>query len=214
MSRTALIAGATGLVGQQLLNQLLQDTHYDRVRVLSRRPLQSESDKLQVLPGELDQLNRHGEALKADDVFCCLGTTMRKAGSRAAFERVDYHMVLALARAARARGARRFLVISSMGADARSPIYYSRVKGRMENALAEVGFPALHIVRPSLLLGKRPDARIGESLGQRLAPLINPLLRGGYAKYRAIAAAEVAQAMVVLAKRDVEGAYSHTLPLT
>jgi uncharacterized protein YbjT (DUF2867 family) len=213
MSKTALIAGATGLVGRHLLMQLLADKRYSQVKVLTRRPLGLVHEKLQVLQGELDRPEKHGDALAADDVFCCLGTTMRQAGSKAAFEQVDYHMVVRLARAVHAQGARQFVVVSSLSANPRSPVYYSRVKGRMERALREVGFDVLHIIRPSLLLGEREDARGAEMLAQRLLPLLNPILRGRYAIYRAVPGSDVAAAMRTLASRGATGVQVHTLPL-
>lgn len=213
MTQTALIAGATGLIGRSLLKQLLSDERYSSVKVLTRRPLSLTHAKLEILLGDLDRLDRFGEELKADDVYCCLGTTMRQAGSKAAFEHVDYHMVVTLARAVHAAGAKQFLAVSSLSANARSPVYYSRVKGRTEKALREVGFPTLHIVRPSLLLGSRDELRFGEALAQRFMPLFNPLLRGRYAMYRAIKGEDVACAMRKLAAREQAGACVHTLPL-
>lgn len=213
MTQTALIAGATGLIGRKLMEQLLGDERYAVVRVLTRRPLSVTHPKLEILLGDLDRLDRFGEELKADDVYCCLGTTMRQAGSKAAFEQVDYHLVVKLARAVHALGAKQFLVISSLSANARSPVYYSRVKGRMEKALREVGFRSLHILRPSLLLGARDELRLGEALAQRLMPLFSPLLRGRLTMYRPIRGEDVASAMRRLAEVAQEGAHVHTLPL-
>lgn len=247
MTRTALVAGPTGLVGQQLLQRLLQDPAYAEVRALSRRALPLQHARLRVIQTDYYNLAGLGDALNVDDVFCCLGTTLRKAGSRAAFEDVDYRMVVELARAARAAGARQFLVISAVGASERSPAFYSRVKGRMEAAVSALvrdtaperseegagaahpgasrtrlptqdtvsapGFDAVHIVRPSLLIGDRGEHRAGEALAQKLAPALNPLLRGTLAKYRAVDGAEVAAALLKLALRGAHGVHVHHLPL-
>lgn len=215
MTRTAVVAGHTGLVGRHLLDQLLQDARYARVIVVGRRAPERKDPRLQVVTTEMGELSSVGERLAADDAFCCLGTTLKAAGSKAAFERVDFHMVVDFARATHAAGARRCFVVSSLSADARSPIYYSRVKGRAEQALGEVGFDALHIVRPSLLLGERSERRPGEALAQRIAPLIGPLMRGALAKYRPIDARDVAQSLVTLSRRgeDERGTFVHTLPL-
>ena len=215
MTRTAVIAGYTGLVGRHLLDLLREDARYSRVIAVGRRAPKQTHARLEVVTTELGELSRLGAQLAADDAFCCLGTTIKAAGSKAAFERVDYHMVVDFARATHAAGARRFFAVSSLSADPRSPIYYSRVKGRAEQALHEVGFEALHIVRPSLLLGERTEHRPGEAVAQRVAPLIGPLLRGALAKYRPIEARDVARALITLSHQvdGARGAFVHTLPL-
>lgn len=215
MSRTAVLAGATGLVGGELLPLLLESSLYREVRVLTRRALRRSHPRLRelMLP-DFDRLPEQGQALQADDVFCCLGTTLRKAGSRAAFEKVDYGHVLALAKACRSAGARRFFVISAAGASAGSAAYYSRVKAHMETDVAKLGFEATHILRPSLLLGERGESRPAERLGQWISPLLAPLLSGPLRKYRPIEAAEVARAMLKLAEADRTGTHVHHLPLS
>lgn len=211
--RTALVAGATGAVGSALLALLLADARYGQVKVLLRKPLDTTHPKLVQLTLTEAGPARLGNALAADDVFCCLGTTQKKAGSKAAFERVDYHLVLDVARAARSSGARQFLVVSSVGAALKARSFYLRVKARMEQAVLDLGFDATHILRPSLLIAERSESRPGEWLGQQLAPLINPLLKGGLAKYRSISAEDVAAAMLTLALRDLPGGQVHHLPL-
>lgn len=211
--RTALVAGATGVVGSALLGLLLADARYGSVKVLTRRPLKLTHRKLQVLMLSDSEPARLGTALAADDVFCCLGTTLKQAGSRAAFERVDYHLVLDLARAARAQGAQQFLVVSAAGASLKSASFYSRVKARMEQAVLDLGYPTTQILRPSLLLAKREDSRPAEWLGQKLAPLLNPLMGGALAIYRPIRAEAVAAAMLTLALRQLPGGQVHHLPL-
>lgn len=213
-THTALLAGYTGLVGRHLLTQLLrQSGRYDRVLTVGRRLPEHTHPRLRSIQTELGELSQQRAAIAADDVYCCLGTTMQAAGSKAAFERVDYHMVVDLARAARAAGAQRFFMVSSLSASPRSPVFYSRVKGRAEQALREIGFDTLHILRPSLLLGDRAEARLGEAIAQKLAPLANLLLVGRLAMYRAIASEDVAAAMVELAARDLRGTHVWTLPL-
>jgi len=211
--RTALLAGATGAVGSALLALLLADARYGEVKVLVRKPLERTHPKLVQLTLVEAGPAKLGHALAADDVFCCLGTTQKKAGSKAAFERVDYHLVLDVARAARSSGARQFLVVSSVGASLKARSFYLRVKARMEQAVLDLGFDGTHILRPSLLIAERSESRPGEWLGQKLAPLINPLLTGGLAKYRSIAAGDVALALLTLALRDLPGGQVHHLPL-
>lgn len=214
MPRTALLAGATGLVGQQLLPLLLEAPEYTQVRVLTRRALSQSHRKLQTVQTDFSNLPALGTALQADDVYCCLGTTLRKAGSRGAFEQVDYDYVLALARAALAQGAQQFLVISAAGASAASAAFYSRVKARMEQEVSTLGFTATHILRPSLLLGERAESRPGERLGQLLSPLLSPLLTGPLKRYRPIEGRELAAAMLSLARRQQHGCHIHHLPLS
>ena len=213
MPRTAVVAGATGMVGTLLLRQLAANPDYAEVRVLGRRAPAQAHPKFRFIETDFGDLDTHAGALAADDVFCCLGTTIRKAGSQPAFERVDYHMVVDLARAAHKAGARRFLVVSAVGASEHSPAFYSRVKGRMEHAVAAVGFETVHIVRPSLLLGERGERRPGERLAQLAAPLLSPLLLGPLKKYRAVGGDAVATALVQLARRPDTGVHVHHLPL-
>ena len=213
MPRTAVVAGATGLVGSLLLPRLAASADYAEVRVLGRRPPAQAHAKFKFVATDFSDLDRHAAALAADDVFCCLGTTIRKAGSQPAFERVDYHMVVDLARAARKAGAKRFLVVSAVGASERSAAFYSRVKGRMEKAVGELPFEAVHIVRPSLLLGDRAERRPAERISQIVAPLLSPLLPGPLKKYRAVEADDVAVALLTLARSPATGVHVHHLPL-
>jgi uncharacterized protein YbjT (DUF2867 family) len=213
MARTALVAGATGLVGTALLQLLATDAEYREVRVLGRRPPAQAGAKVRFIESDFGTLAALARELAVDDVFCCLGTTIRKAGSQEAFERVDFRMVVDLARATQQAGAKRFLVVSAVGASAHAAAFYSRVKGRMEQAVRELPFEAVHIVRPSLLLGDRAERRPAEQAAQVVAPWLAPVLRGPLAKYRAVPADEVAAALVTLARRPAKGAHVHHLPL-
>lgn len=202
MPLTALVLGATGLVGRALLDRLLADPRYGAVQVLVRRPPAVTHPKLQVLIADFDALDAHATAFAVDHVFCCLGTTLRHAGSREAFRRVDRDYVLAAARAAAQAGAAHFLWISSVGADARSPAFYPRVKGEVEDAIAALALARWTALRPSLLLGARAERRLGESLAAAAARPLAPLLRGRLQRYRPIAADAVAAAMVAIANGD------------
>jgi uncharacterized protein YbjT (DUF2867 family) len=199
--RTALLAGASGLVGGHLLQRLFTDPRYKRVITVSRKALGIEHPKLRPLITDFNAIEAAvadlGETV--DDAFCALGTTMRTAGSRAAFRRVDFGYVVAFARAARAAGAQRFILGSAIGASARSRIFYMRVKGETEEAVAALGYPALHIFRPGLLLGQRAESRPLETLGMALMPLLNPLMLGPAKAYRGIPADTVAAAMITAA---------------
>jgi uncharacterized protein YbjT (DUF2867 family) len=194
--RTALIAGASGLVGRYLLDLLTGAPEYDRVVAVARRPLEVEHAKLVEIVSSFDALDQLPRPLHGDDAFCCLGTTIRKAGSREAFRAVDHAAVLAFAWAAKRGGAKRFFLVSSMGADPESRFFYPRIKGETEQALQVMGFETLAIFRPSLLLGPRSEYRFGERLAAAGLALVQPLLLGGWRKFRAIHAATVARAML------------------
>ena len=202
--RIALIAGATGLTGGYLIRLLLADTRYTHVTALVRRASLATNKKLTELAVDFDH---HSALSAAYDVFCCLGTTIRKAGSQAAFRKVDFDFVVNLAIAAKRAGCKRFLVVSAIGANAKSAVFYSRVKGEMENALRETGFDALHIFQPSLLTGDRPELRAGEKLGITAFSAMVPLMLGPMKKYRPIAAEAVARAMVKAAWLESRGIF-------
>ncbi|MDF7810000.1 NAD-dependent epimerase/dehydratase family protein [Hymenobacter sp. YC55] len=209
MQKTALIAGASGLIGAQLLPLLLASDRYAKVIVVGRRPLPQVHAKLEQRVLDFDHLEEHSMSLIADDVYCCLGTTMRQAGSKEAFYRVDYLYVVTLAALTARNFASQLLLVSAMGADAESRIYYNRVKGEMEAAVRQTPFRAIHIFRPSLLLGERSEKRAGEQIGAVLLRILHPLLLGPLRKYRAVPAAAVAQAMLSAAEDDGGGTKVH-----
>ena len=192
--RVALVAGATGLVGREVLAVLLTDKRYSAVLAIGRRQLLEQHPRLVSITVDLMRL----QALPAvDDVYIALGTTIKVAGSRQAFRAVDFDAVIAVATAAMAAGATRLGVVSAMGADARSAIFYNRVKGEMEQALARIGFNTLVIVRPSILDGDRAALaqrmRLGERLSVRLMSALKLFIPRNY---RAIKATDVARALV------------------
>jgi uncharacterized protein YbjT (DUF2867 family) len=210
MKKTALLAGATGLVGSALLPLLLGSGRYAKVIVVGRRPVAVQHPKLVQVVTELNQLENERLRLIADDVFCCLGTTIRQAGSQEAFYKVDFLYVVQLAALTAANFAAQFLVVSALGADAKSRFYYNRVKGEMEEAVRQTPFRAMHIFQPSLLLGERTEPRLGERLGAALLGLVGPLLRGSWRKYRPVAAITVARAMLRAAEDDGSGTRLHS----
>lgn len=193
---TALIAGGSGLVGGFLLLELLAASEYERVIAVARRPLELEHPKLVQVTTEFAALRELKHPLAGDDAFCCLGTTIKKAGSREAFRAVDQGAVLAFAWAAQRGGAKRFFHVSSLGANTRSRNFYLRVKGETEQALQVLGFATLGVFRPSLLRGPRAEFRLGERVGELGLAIAGPVLIGGWRKYRAIDAEVVARAML------------------
>jgi len=209
MRKTALLAGATGLIGSQLLPLLLESERYSKVIVVGRRALPLIHPKLVQVVTELDQLERVRLQLIADDVYCCLGTTMRQAGSKEAFYKVDFLYVVTLAALTAGNFAAQFMVVSSLGASADSAFYYNKVKGEMEEAVRKAPFRAIHIFRPSLLLGERAQPRVGERLGAALLKVLRPLLQGPLRTYRPVPAAVVARAMLRAAEDDGGGVRVH-----
>jgi uncharacterized protein YbjT (DUF2867 family) len=209
-ARIALIAGATGLVGGLLLNNLLAAPDYTRVYALTRRPFGREHPKLANRVVIFERMADQLKGLVAQDAFCCIGTTIAEAGSQEAFRAADVDAVLLFARAARAAQATRFVVVSSVGANSQSKKFYLRTKGEMEEAVTDLGFTSVDILQPSLLLGPRKELRVLEVAGQIFAPLINPLLTGSREAYRAVPAETVAKAMLGAARRGARGVYRYT----
>lgn len=214
--RAVLLAGASGLVGKGVLSRLLASDAGPCVVAPVRRGLAARSTRLLEVvsdfavaddAGLTDRL-RHGSPT-IDAYVCCLGTTIKKAGSREAFLAVDRDLVLRLAAIARELGARQAIMVSSVGASAQSGNFYLRVKGEAERALSEMGFPRVDLLRPGLLLGEREESRPGEAIARALTPFANPLLRGRLRSYRAIAASDVAAAAVALLGRDEPGRHAH-----
>lgn len=197
MASRAVVLGGSGLVGGELLKLLAPGTF----RALVRRPL----------PGAevVDFANLPPGALAAPDLYCCLGTTIKKAGGQAAFRAVDLDLPLSLAKRALAEGAKRLFLVTANGSDAGSAVFYNRVKGELEAAVSALPFKAVHILRPSLLLGARGESRPAEAVAQGLAPLLSPLMVGPLRRYRPIEAKAVARAMLALAAGAETGVRVH-----
>src|SRR6266540_4795633 len=195
VGRTALLAGATGLVGSHVLELLLADAHWSRVVTVGRRTTSHHHAKLEQRIADLGSLETASDLPHVDDVFCCLGTTIKQAGSQPAFHKVDYEYVVGVARAGQRAGATQFLLVTAIGADPASRIFYSRVKGEVERAVRELPYEAVQIFRPSFLMGDRRVARLAERIGIPVARVVAPLLVGPLRRYRPVHAADVARAM-------------------
>ena len=207
--RQAILLGASGLVGGFCLHALLQESVYTRVILLNRREVKAGLySKLVQRIVDFDNL-REQDFAGPCDIYCALGTTIRRAGSQEAFRRVDFDYPLASAGLARQAGARQFVLVSSVGADPNSKNFYLRTKGELEQQIVKLGFQAVHIFRPSLLLGERNEFRLGERVMQAIAPLLNLLMVGPLRRYRAIKASAVGKAMVVAAREESNGVFVH-----
>ncbi|MBL4754801.1 MAG: NAD-dependent epimerase/dehydratase family protein [Flavobacteriales bacterium] len=203
-SKSAVLFGATGLIGRFVLVELLKDKRYHKVVILSRRPLDITHEKLEQQIVDFDNLLSFKSQVEADHLYCCLGTTISKAGSKAEFIKIDHDIPLRIAKFANENGVRYFALVSSVGANVSSANFYSNTKGMLEENIREQFQQKIGIFRPSLLLGEREEARTAERIGQRVLPLLNPLLLGRLKKFKAIKAETVAKAMVNIAFTDTE----------
>jgi uncharacterized protein YbjT (DUF2867 family) len=195
MIRNALVAGATGLVGRELVSFLLKTEYYNSIHIITRRPFDLEHLKITSYTLDFDQIGLFSPKALIHDVYICLGTTMKKAGSKDAFRQVDFQYVVAIANWALNHNVERLSVISSLGADPASGNFYLRTKGQMENAIADLKLSHLTILRPSLLLGKRYEFRFGEKMGALTMKPLSFLMMGKLKKFRPIQAKKVAHTL-------------------
>ena len=203
--RTALLVGATGLVGGHCLRQLLADDAWSQVVVLARRRLAASHPKLVARLVDFDRLGQLSGFPRVTDVFCALGTTIAKAGSQPEFYKVDFTYVVETARLAAVSGARQFLLVSAVGADRSSNIFYSRVKGETEEAVRKLPLPGIQIFRPSILAGERSESRPFERVGLAAFSAVSFAMVGPLRRYRPVAAEDVARAMLEVARREIPG---------
>lgn len=196
--RAAIVVGATGLTGMSLVKQLCENEEYNSVTVIARRELDFVHPKLEVKIRVFDRLEE-SDIEFANELYCCLGTTIKKAGSKELFEKVDFEYPLYIASLAKKRGIPHMLVITAMGANENSAFYYNRVKGKLEHDLKELNLQRLSIIRPSLLVGNRDEFRFGEKAGEAVLKVAKPFLVGPLKRSRAIEASQVAKAMIVIA---------------
>lgn len=189
--KNALVVGGSGLIGSQLIGLLLADEQYS-VIALVRKPFDIKHKNFLQISVDFNHLDK--QVVKADEIFCCLGSTIKAAGSKAAFYKVDYEFVLNIAQIAHSNGAKKFALVSSMGANKNSITFYSKTKGDIEEAVSCIGYESLFIFRPSMLLGKRTEFRLGEMIGKFLMTGLDFVIPK---KYKAIRASQVAKAMIV-----------------
>lgn len=204
-SKTAIIAGASGLIGRSLTQMILNSNDYGQVIALVRKPLGIQHDKLKEHQTDFDGLTDMEGFPAGDDVFCLLGTTMKNAGSKEAFYKVDFTYPYELAQRALKAGATRFFLVSAMGSNMKSRYFYNRVKGELEDKVSFLNYRTIYIFKPSLLRGKRSESRPGEQFAKaftRIIPFIGP-----WKKYHPIKAEKVADAMMKVAKQEDKGCY-------
>ena len=202
--KSAILFGATGLIGGFVLEQLLLDKRYHKVVILNRRRLDITHNKLEQQVVDFDNLLSFKSQVEADHLYCCLGTTITKAGSKEEFIKIDHDLPLRIAKFANENGVHYFALVSSVGASAASSNFYANTKGLLEENVKEQFQRKIGIFRPSLLLGEREETRTAERIGQRVLPLLNPILMGSLKKYKAIKAETVAKAMINIAFTETE----------
>ncbi len=202
--KTAIILGATGLTGGYLLNLLLSNDHYKKVILFSRSTVGRTHPKLEEYLIDLLELETHADKFRADEVFCCIGTTKSKTPNKEIYKKIDYGIPVTAAKLSKANGITTIVLISALGANVSSSLFYNRVKGEMERDVLKYNVPKTHIMQPSLIGGKREEKRIGEWIFKQLFGFFNMLLVGPLEKYRSIEPETIAKAMVWVANHDYD----------
>lgn len=201
--KTAVVIGSTGLIGTELVKQLLDNPNYGKLILLNRQPKAAKHPRLEERVINFDAPDLSG--LVADDLYCAIGTTLRKAGSKAAQHKIDCEYPTTMAALLKCQGLKQVLVVSSIGADDKSTNFYLRTKGELEKNMIDLDFESTVVLRPSILLGKRNEFRLGEKVGIVLAQLLSPLMQGSFKKYRGVKASKVAAKMIALANSGNKG---------
>lgn len=210
-SLTAVVLGATGLVGEQLVQQLINDPSFSKVKILVRRPVNISHPKLEIAVVDFDNLVDYKNKLgQGDCIFSCIGTTSNKVkGDKKAYYRVDFDIPVNAAKIGVNAGFTSYLLVSAIGANPASKNFYLKLKGEVEKEIASISFNSFHAFRPSLLTGERKEVRVGESIGKFVMKLFSPLLLGSLKKYRHIDASQVARAMVAASTSGKNGFFIH-----
>lgn len=203
--RTALVLGATGLVGHHLVNELLKDLTYQKVRLLNRRPAGFTDPRIEEHVLDLTSLPESSEWFVADDLFIAFGTTIKKAGSQENFQEIDLDIPLSVALRAQDAGINHCILVSSVGADSSSALFYNRVKGQLEDGLKDAGFESVQIFRPSLLLGKRQEFRLSERIAIILFRFFSNIKDDLFGRYSPMPVPMLATAMVNAARMGLDG---------
>ncbi|WP_439131829.1 NAD(P)H-binding protein [Polaribacter sp.] len=204
MSKTAIILGATGLTGGILLQKLIRDNRYSKIKLFSRNSVHISSDKIEEHLIDVLQLENHSKDFIADEVFCCIGTTAAKTKDKKLYKSIDYGIPVSAAKIAKQHKIDTFVVMSSMGADANSTIFYNKTKGEMERDVLQQNIKNTYILRPSLIGGNREENRLGERIGKVVMRFLNPFMIGNLKKYKMIHPEKIATCMQVLANTTNE----------
>lgn len=199
MKKTAIILGASGLTGGFVLQKLIEDERYDTIKLFSRSKIEGLPDKVQQFIGDLLELNQFKTDFTADEVYCCIGTTAKKTPDKTLYKKIDYGIPVAAAKLSKENNIPTFLVISAMGANKNSTVFYNKTKGEMENSVLKQQIKNTYVLRPSLIGGDRQETRLLEKIGLVIFKVIQPLFIGKLKKYKIVNAETIAQAMIGLA---------------
>ena len=202
--KTAIILGATGLTGGKLLELLLNDPNYAKIKLFSRSSVGISDPKIKEYLGDMFNLNDFKDQFTGDEVYCCIGTTKSKTPNKEFYRKIDFGIPRSAALLARENGIKTFIVISALGANAKSAIFYNRIKGQMEEAVLQAQIPKTHILQPSLIGGKRQERRIGEWIFKQLMKVAKLVMAGPLKKYKTIHPSSIAKAMVWIANNEYE----------
>lgn len=202
--KTAIVLGATGLTGGLLLQLLLEDKNYKKIKLFSRSKVGFNHIKLEEHLVDVINLKISQEYFKGDEVFCCIGTTNAKTPNKDLYKKIDYGIPVNAAKLCKANEINTFVVISALGANAKSPVLYNRIKGEMEDAILKINIAKIHILQPSLIGGNREEKRVGEWWAKQFFKVLNPLLFGSLKKYKSIDPTVIAKCMLSLANHSYE----------
>ena len=202
--KTALLFGSSGLIGGHLLNILIQNNDYDKIKIFVRSEPEIKETKIEIIKADFNDLKKHIEDIKGDDCFFCIGTTKKNSPDKNEYKRIERDIPLEIAEIAKSNLVNSFIYVSSGFADPKNPGVYLRYKGEVEEELKKLNFSKLGIMRPSFLMGNRKEKRFGEKIGIFLFKLLSPLFLGPFKKMKPIQAEEVAKAMINVAQKDYE----------
>lgn len=202
MKKTAIILGATGLTGSILLEKLIKDKRYVSIKLFSRTAIDGLPDKVTQFIGDILDLESFQQDFTADEVFCCIGTTAKKTPNKKLYKKIDFGIPVTAAKLSKTNGIATFIVISAIGANAKSSVFYTKTKGEMEEAVLSKNIKKTHILQPSIIGGNREENRIGEKIGLAFIKLFQPLFFGKLKQYRVIEAEDIAATMLVLANSE------------
>ena len=202
--KTALLFGSSGLIGGHLLNILIQNNDYNKIKIFVRSELEIKESKIEIIKADFNDLKKHTEDIKGNDCFFCIGTTKKNSPDKNEYKRIERDIPLEIAEIAKANSVNSFIYVSSGFADPKNSGAYLRYKGEVEEELKKLNFSKLGIMRPSFLMGNRKEKRYGEKIGIFLFKLLSPLFLGPLKKMKPIKAEEVAKAMINVAQKDYE----------
>ncbi len=209
MAKKAIIIGASGLIGSKLLSVLLHEPAYTEVITLVRKSLNTYHPKLKEIITDFSNLSEIKEHIKADVIFCCIGTTRAKTPDLSNYRKIDHDIPIEIGKIAVENQVKQYHLVSALGANAQSSNFYSKIKGETEDDLKALNIPAIHIYQPSLLRGQRKEKRVGEKIALVLMQAIDPLLVGSLKKYRSIKTSVIALAMYQQSLKEDQGIFTY-----